>query len=97
MVVDNGTAQTVAWTMPGPLMASISMMLAHARAPTPEHSMSLCGTLAQFKGIGEAEKQVVLLWELGTTQTRATLCRLRSVGPLSAQMRVPSSVRAAIS
>jgi hypothetical protein len=65
MVVDNGTAQTVAWTMPGPLMASISMMLAHARAPTPEHSMSLCGTLAQFKGIGEAEKQVVLIWESG--------------------------------
>jgi hypothetical protein len=72
-------------------------MLAHARAPTPEHSMSLCGTLAQFKGIGEAEKQVVLIWESGHYPDASHTCRLRSIGPLSARMRVPSSVRAAIS
>jgi hypothetical protein len=85
MVVDNGTAQTVVWTMPGPLIASISMMLAHARAPTPEHSMSLCGTLAQFKGIEEAEKQVVLIWESGHEPRRKPhFAACVQLGPLSA-------------
>ena len=43
MIVDNGTVQTVVWTMPGPLMASISVTLDPARTQTPEHSISLSG------------------------------------------------------
>jgi hypothetical protein len=39
----NGTVQTVVWTMPGPLMASISVMLDPARTQTPDHPISLCG------------------------------------------------------
>ena len=41
------------------------MMLDPARTQTPEHSVVYAATLAQFKGIEETEKRVVLIWESG--------------------------------
>jgi len=98
MVVGNGTVQTVAWTMPGPLMASISMMLAHARALTPEHSMSLCGhTRSVQRNWRSREAGSSNLGIETLPKSEPQFAAYVQLAPPRAPMRGPSSVHAAIS